>query len=246
MERQVLDSVLTPTPIREAYAANLAGLDVCTPAVPVVVDFCEQAHDMTASIKSKQSLCFMTARFPQNLPFSFLCSRPECRVCYHRYGAVELTLDSFLVVRKGCFAAGSLPIGIFGFNCYFLGFCSDQVRASVLAIASRHGANTLRVWAFLDVESPAPEATFFQSHENGAAVFNDGPSGLERFDALIHAAEEANIRLILPLVNFWPDFGGVPMYCKWHNIADGPTGFYRSPCRAGCLPELGGTSAVPP
>jgi mannan endo-1,4-beta-mannosidase len=38
--------------------------------------------------------------------------------------------------------------------------------------------------------------------------------GLERLDALIAAAEEADLRLILPLVNYWKDFGGVPQYLR--------------------------------
>jgi mannan endo-1,4-beta-mannosidase len=117
---------------------------------------------------------------------------------------------------------------MFGFNCYFLAFCSDHVQASVLLTASRRGANALRVWAFLDVENPGPETAFFQSRENGATVFNDGVKGLERLDHLIHAAGQADVRLILPLLNYWPDFGGVPLYCKWLNIVDGPVGFYRS------------------
>ena len=77
------------------------------------------------------------------------------------------------------------------------------------------GANTIRAWAFLDAEAPPA----FQYFENGAIRIDDGPQGLERLDALIAAAEEFGLGLVLPLVNYWPDFGGMPMYLNWLGIA---------------------------
>jgi mannan endo-1,4-beta-mannosidase len=35
--------------------------------------------------------------------------------------------------------------------------------------------------------------------------------------------------LILPFVNHWPDFGGMPLYLKWLRISGGVGEFYRSP-----------------
>jgi len=97
------------------------------------------------------------------------------------------------------------------------------------------GANAIRAWAFLDTESaPAAGGVAFQYFENGSIRINDGPQGLERLDALIAAAEEFGLALILPLVNYWPDFGGMPMYLRWLSLSGDVlpgdvTAFYSSP-----------------
>jgi mannan endo-1,4-beta-mannosidase len=94
------------------------------------------------------------------------------------------------------------------------------------------GANAIRAWAFLDAEAPPA----FQYFENGAIRIDDGRQGLERLDALIAAAEEFDLGLVLPLVNYWPDFGGMPMYLNWLGISGSVANFYSSPAarRAYC------------
>jgi len=92
------------------------------------------------------------------------------------------------------------------------------------------GANTIRAWAFLDAESPpTTERIVFQYCNDGAIQINDGPHGLERLDALIADAEEFGSALILPLVNYWPDFGGMPMYLRWLGLGGDVKTFYMSP-----------------
>src|SRR4051794_2319608 len=116
-----------------------------------------------------------------------------------------------------------------GFNCYFLTFCSDAIREQTLLTAKQLGGNTIRSWAFLDLAGPAPGQAGFQYPNGNVVEQNDGPEGLSRLDHLIFTAEACDLKLILPLVNYWPDFGGMPMYLHWLGLPnDDPAEFYRS------------------
>jgi mannan endo-1,4-beta-mannosidase len=46
---------------------------------------------------------------------------------------------------------------------------------------------------------------------------------------LVAAAETNGLRLILPLLNYWNDLGGMPLYLKWLGISGGVEEFYQSP-----------------
>jgi mannan endo-1,4-beta-mannosidase len=116
-----------------------------------------------------------------------------------------------------------------GFNCYFLSFCSDAVRQATLRSAKQLGANTIRSWAFLDSSGADSAPITFQYSNGHAIVQNDGPDGLRRLDHLIASAEEMDLKLILPLVNYWPDFGGMPAYLTWLGLPPEDTAaFYHS------------------
>ncbi len=91
------------------------------------------------------------------------------------------------------------------------------------------GANTVRSWGFLNVDNRGSGAVAFQYLSDDKITVDTGPEGLERLDALIASAEANDIRLILPLVNYWNDLGGMPLYLKWLGIAGGVEQFYRAP-----------------
>jgi mannan endo-1,4-beta-mannosidase len=91
------------------------------------------------------------------------------------------------------------------------------------------GANVIRSWAFLDVSDRQPGQVAFQYFDSGAITVDEGRDGLERLDALIETAEEMGVRLILPVVNYWPAFGGMPLYLKWLGITGDVSEFYSSP-----------------
>jgi mannan endo-1,4-beta-mannosidase len=74
-----------------------------------------------------------------------------------------------------------------GVNCYWLSYCSSAARIPLLASVRAMGGTVVRAWGFPD----------------GA------PGWPERLDATIADAEQAGIRLILPVINHWPDFGGL-------------------------------------
>jgi mannan endo-1,4-beta-mannosidase len=100
-----------------------------------------------------------------------------------------------------------------GVNCYFLTYCAAESRRAAMTAAKEMGANVIRTWAFLDAEAAGGVA--FQYLDNGVIKIDDGPNGLQRLDGVIQTADELGLKLILPLVNHWKDFGGMPMYLKW-------------------------------
>ena len=105
--------------------------------------------------------------------------------------------------------------GVNGANCYYASHRSDAMVEAVFQVAGGLGANVLRTWAFLDVAAPMAGAWF----QAGPGHFNNGPNGLELLDRTIALAESRDIRLILPLVNHWDDFGGANQYCRWLGLS---------------------------
>ena len=139
-------------------------------------------------------------------------------------------------VRDGRFDVGGSSLPVVGANCYYLAYASPRMRGDVLAIANQLGLNTIRSLAFLDCKA-APSGTvpedawrgvYFQcwDPDKSCPRLNEGADGLERLDHLIADAEAAGIRLILPLVNHWPDFGGMDRYVEWFQ-AGSRDQFYR-------------------
>src|SRR3974390_2905572 len=141
-----------------------------------------------------------------------------------------MTLQGTFVGTSGTsFVLGDAIFPVVGVNCYFLAYCSAASQQTVMDVARQVGANTLRCWAFLNVDQREPGAVAFQFLDNGSIAVDSGPDGLERLDSLIATAEANGLRLILPLMNYWNDLGGMRLYLKWLGIAGGVEEFYRSP-----------------
>ncbi len=80
----------------------------------------------------------------------------------------------------------------------------DKVMTNIAA----SGLKILRVWGFNDVASPG-NGVWFQSLSSSGSQINTGANGLQRLDAVVKAAEAKGIKLIIPFVNYWDDFGGM-------------------------------------
>jgi mannan endo-1,4-beta-mannosidase len=121
----------------------------------------------------------------------------------------------FVECRGMEFVLNGASFPVVGVNCYFLAWCGDGAREATLESIRGTGANVIRTMAFRNsVARPSTEPCFQFGSAEGI-VINDGPDGLERLDALISAAEQQEFRLILPLVNYWDDFGGMSTYLEW-------------------------------
>jgi mannan endo-1,4-beta-mannosidase len=137
----------------------------------------------------------------------------------------------FVRTRGTKFVLNGQTFPVVGVNCYFLSYCSEAARAETIAAILQTGANVVRSVAFLNHDVLPADGVSFQYGSGGGIVINDGPEGLRRLDALIEAAEQYGLQLILPLVNYWSDLGGMSTYLEW--LFPGQTlhvtEFYRRP-----------------
>lgn len=76
------------------------------------------------------------------------------------------------------------------------------------------------MWGFGDIlehEVPSVNATdpakvWYQMLTKDGALINYGPDGLERLDYVVSRCEKLGLKLVLPFVNTWADWGGIQKY----------------------------------
>jgi mannan endo-1,4-beta-mannosidase len=125
-------------------------------------------------------------------------------------------MERGLVTTSGIgFVVNGESFPVVGVNCYFLGWCGDGARKDAIQSIRATGANVIRVMGFLNTPALPASGITFQYKSDDTIVINDGPSGLQRLDSLIAAAEQNEMRLIIPLVNYWNDLGGMQTYLEW-------------------------------
>jgi len=154
-------------------------------------------------------------------------------------------LPMAFIQRRGThFTDGDNSFYFAGANVYYLIYKSKLMVDSVLDAARAMGLAVVRTWGFLDMGSldgtvpstnpPGPKEDVHFQHWDpvaSAPVSNDGATGLEHLDYAIFAAGRRGLRVILPLVNNWADFGGMDQYVAWYGLGS-HNDFYTDPdCR---------------
>jgi mannan endo-1,4-beta-mannosidase len=121
-----------------------------------------------------------------------------------------------------------------GSNQYYLIYKSPFMVDDVLEAAGAQGFRVMRIWGSLDVGDlndgstsvgGGPKEGVYLPYWDPAAgrpAYNDGPNGLERLDYAIAKAGELGLRLVIPFVNNWNDFGGMDQYVRWRDISTPP------------------------
>ncbi|KAJ5178033.1 Glycoside hydrolase superfamily [Penicillium coprophilum] len=103
-----------------------------------------------------------------------------------------------------------------GTNAYWLPFLTKDTDVdSVFKNLQKSGLKILRTWGFNDVNTAPTDGTvYFQVHDKatGTSTINTGADGLKRLDYVVSAAEKYGIKLIIPFVNYWDDYGGMSAY----------------------------------
>jgi mannan endo-1,4-beta-mannosidase len=136
--------------------------------------------------------------------------------------AEECDAAAFVRVCGTRFTLRGRPWAIAGANCHYAqswasdgGACAATVDALLHAAASRMhglglGLNTLRVWAFNDGDAGGGA---WHPLQTGPGVFSE--AGLRGLDFVVARAAAHGLRLILSLLNYWPDYGGMDQYLRW-------------------------------
>jgi len=87
----------------------------------------------------------------------------------------------------------------------------------VLSQIANTNYKILRVWGFGNVNDiptdPDPtHSVWFQVLNSTGAFINYGANGLQRLDYVVSSAERHGVKLVLPFMNNWDDFGGINTY----------------------------------
>ncbi len=115
------------------------------------------------------------------------------------------------------------PYRFAGTNNYYLMYKSQYMVDDVLTRAASSTFKVLRTWGSLDIggedesvsNQDKGDGVYFQYWDGEGPAFNDDADGLEHLDYVVAKARELGIRLVIPLVNNWSDFGGMDQYVTW-------------------------------
>jgi hypothetical protein len=145
--------------------------------------------------------------------------------------------------RGTSFVAGDDPLRYVGWNEYDLFTRTDQVNPHVQQTADgtvllkgvvrtwqqqidqqmweaeSRGFTVLRTWAFDDNNET-------QAFQPAPGVYNEAT--FQKLDYIMASARLHHMRVILTMVNYWPDFGGIGSYAKWVGLPNKLL-FYTSP-----------------
>lgn len=118
----------------------------------------------------------------------------------------------FVTVRDGDFWQGRQRWRWGGTNCYYLHTASHYMVDSMLNNAKAMSMQVVRAWAFFDGDADgALHPTPYRYDEDN----------FDSLDYTVYKAGQLGLRLVLPLVNNWPDYGGMQQYVKWFlNLPD--------------------------
>lgn len=118
---------------------------------------------------------------------------------------------------------GGRRFRVAGASNYYLMYKSQAMVDNVLNTAAASGFNVMRLWGSLDIGNQdgsnsirgKADGVYFQYWDGGAPAYNDAADGLEHLDYVVHKAGQLNLRVIIPFVNNWNDFGGMDQYVRW-------------------------------
>jgi mannan endo-1,4-beta-mannosidase len=114
----------------------------------------------------------------------------------------------FVTARGGSFHVGGSAWRFGGTNTYYLHQQSHYMIDSALNDAAAASLAVVRAWAFADGSGNGYTALQPRPYVYDNAAFDS-------LDYAVYKAGTLGIRLVLALVNNWPDYGGMAQYVTW-------------------------------
>ncbi len=138
----------------------------------------------------------------------------------------------FVRAQGGQFVLNGSVFRFVGTNAYYMAIMtalgSPAHADDQIALAQALGFTVMRVWGFADGPSDGMGASAFQP---SAGVYNE--TSFQALDYVLYKADLAGIRLIIPLVNGNPSYGGYAQYLDWCAPGGSERTFYESgACRS--------------
>jgi mannan endo-1,4-beta-mannosidase len=128
----------------------------------------------------------------------------------------------FVTIGDGGLQLNGRSFHFAGINCYYLMvFAAEpELRAhvdEVLEDASGMGLSLVRTWAFNDGNG-------WNALQTAPGVYNE--QVFVGLDYVLHRCDQLGLKVILPLVNNWVDYGGMDQYVVWSPTAHRHDDFY--------------------
>ncbi|KAF1788563.1 Glycoside hydrolase superfamily [Phytophthora cactorum] len=132
--------------------------------------------------------------------------------------AIQAASAGFVTTSETAFEVDGQPFYIFGTNAYWASEInwSEKDLATIFKTMATNDVTVCRTMGFADLTTvgTAPYNIVYQLWENGKASINTKDNGLGYFDKVVAAAKAAGVKLVVPLVNNWSDYGGMDVYVK--------------------------------
>jgi mannan endo-1,4-beta-mannosidase len=163
-------------------------------------------HKRSGTLLLKALVCFSALL----LPVVLAISTSEPGLYPHSISAESIAIeDDFdrVTINNHVFMKNEKEFHFIGFNQYYMlekAMNERNLVEETLADAKALGMNVMRTWAFDD----RPNGL-----QTSPGVFNE--EYFKALDYVIDSSSKHGIHVILALVNYWSDYGGMEQYVKW-------------------------------
>lgn len=111
-----------------------------------------------------------------------------------------------------------------GTNNYYLPYAPDYMVDDVFSKAKSMGLKVMRTWGFIDGKSSCDIVL-----QPSLGVYDE--NGFKKFDSVVKKAQDAGMKLVIPFINNWDDFGGMNKYVEWTGAGSHDNFFTNEACK---------------